>query len=323
MKKSEFQKIALRFQNKRCVVIGDVMIDEWIWGTVNRISPEAPVPVVEVNKRTFSPGGASNVATNLRSMGASVSILGVTGKDEAGLILAKELKKQKIETRGLIAVNDRPTTQKTRIIAHNQQVVRTDFEKQTSLNGTFLKSFIARLRKELETSQLVIISDYRKGVVTKEVVEITKTLARDQNIPVIVGPKPPIVPFCSNVTALTMNEQEGSIVIGKHLKSKKNLEDAGKDILALTKSQALLITRGENGMALFMQGKETKHLAAHASQVYDVSGAGDTVLAVFALAHVSGSSWATAMELANIAASVVVRKLGTATASIGEIEALL
>lgn len=323
MNKKTFYKIVNQFRNKRCVVIGDVMIDEWIWGNVSRISPEAPVPVVDVTKRTFTAGGASNVAANLRTLGAQVSVLGVVGKDEPGRILRRELKRHKVATHGLLSFDDRPTTQKTRIIAHSQQVVRADFEQRSQLNGSFLRRFLLHLRQDLNSADLVVISDYGKGVVTDGVLSAAKKMLKNMRIPLVVGPKPEAVQFCKDVTALTLNQRESSIAAGHIIKDKKSLDYVGKTLLANTGSEAVLITRGEAGMSLFMKDESAKHLPAHASQVYDVSGAGDTVLAVFSLALASGSDWACAMELANLAAAVVVRKVGTATAEIAEIEELL
>lgn len=323
MTKKTFKKIASQFPSKRCVVIGDVMIDEWIWGNVSRISPEAPVPVVDVTKRTFTAGGASNVAANLRTLGAQVSVLGVVGRDEPGRILRRELKKHKIATHGLLALDDRPTTQKTRIIAHSQQVVRADFERREQLNGSFLRRFIGHLRQDLNSADLVVISDYGKGVVTDGLLSAVKKMLKDMHIPLVVGPKPEVVPFCRGVTALTLNQHESSIASGHNIKDKKSLEFAGKTLLRNTGSDAVLITRGAEGMSLFRQEGQAKHLPAHASQVYDVSGAGDTVLAVFALTLACGWNWTFAMELANLAASVVVRKVGTATAEVIEIEDVL
>lgn len=323
MKRGIFRKIISQFRNKRCVVVGDVMVDEWIWGNVSRISPEAPVPIVDVTRRTFTAGGASNVAANLRAMGGRVSIFGVIGCDEAGRILSNELKRHRVATHGLLTVDDRPTTQKTRIIAHSQQVVRADFEQRAPLNGSVLQHFKREFKKDLAEADLIVVSDYGKGIVTEGLVRIVKEMALEQEIPVIVGPKPGTVHLCKGVTALTLNQNEGSQSVGYPIKDKRTLERAGEELLKISEAQAVLLTRGAAGMSLFRRGKTTKHLPAHATQVYDVSGAGDTVLAVFALTLVSGGNWLSAMELANLAAAIVVRKVGTATALPEEIEELL
>lgn len=320
MSRQRFYQIVSQFSQKKMIVLGDVMLDEWVWGKVNRISPEAPVPVVEVNYRSFTAGGASNVATNLRSLGAEVTVLGVIGKDQPGKVLLKELALRDIDTSGLLAVADRPTTLKTRIIAHNQQVVRADLEETRKLEKGATRKLVNLLRQVCEDAHALIVSDYNKGVITKDLLAEALSIARKRSILIVAGPKPANIFLFHGVELVALNQTEASRVTGMNISDEDILCRVGEWFFDNLHCKAVLITRGEAGMSLFESGGHISHIPAVASEVYDVSGAGDTVLGLLSLALVCGANYNEAAELSNYAAGVVVRKVGTATIAVEELE---
>lgn len=323
IEREKAREIIYGFRNQELLVVGDSMLDQWVWGKVNRISPEAPVPVVEVDYFSYSPGGAANVVNNICSLGSRSAIASIIGDDEFGTKLKDELCVRGVNISGLVIDPSRPTTTKTRIIAHNQQVVRTDLEKRNKINGEITEKMISYLSQNLDRFKMVIVSDYNKGVVTDKLIDFILEWKRKNKKQVIIGPKPENIKLYKDATFLTLNEKEAKSVSGENFTDIKGLEYAGLKILEECKNEAVLITRGEKGMSLFTDIGEIMHIPAIASEVYDVSGAGDTVLSVIALALSSGASLRDAVILSNFAAAIVVKKIGTATLSVSELVDLI
>jgi D-beta-D-heptose 7-phosphate kinase/D-beta-D-heptose 1-phosphate adenosyltransferase len=303
---------------RRVVVIGDVMIDEWIWGDVSRISPEAPVPVVAVRDHSFTLGGAGNVANNLRALGARVAFVGGVGDDAEGARLRALFDDLGVDARGVVTLSDRPTTRKTRIVAHNQQVVRADWESTVPLRDDDRARVVGHVRDAVRDADAVVLSDYAKGFLHREIVDAALAA------PVVVAdPKPANLTMFNGVTCIAPNAAEASRATGIAIVDGDSLERCGAALLAMLGCRYVLITRGEHGMALFGAQGERVDVAAVARTVYDVSGAGDTVVAVLTLALAARIPAETATQLANFAAAAVVEKLGTATAAPSEIVALM
>ena len=310
-------------RGRRVLVLGDVMLDEFIWGRVARISPEAPVPVVEVTGQSFHLGGAGNVAANVRSLGGEPALLGVIGEDEAGRRIEEALTKTGIVSRLEVAGSGRPTTVKTRIVAHNQQVVRTDREDASDVPGDTEAAILEALRRELPSSEALVISDYEKGTVTASLLRKTLALARRQRVPVFVDPKPRHFRRYRGVALVTPNQVETEQATGLPLPDDDALVAAGRRILSQLGCRAVLVTRGERGMSLLERGRRPVHVPASAREVFDVTGAGDSVIATMTLAVVAGATLPEAAVLANGAAGVVVGKVGTAQATPDEVLAAL
>jgi len=310
-------------RGRRVLVAGDVMLDEFLWGSVSRLSPEAPVPVVRVSRQTFHLGGAGNVAANVRALGGAAVVVGVVGDDEAGRRLRAALGEEGLEDGLVVAAAPRPTTVKTRIIAHHQQVVRADRELAEDVAAEVEKELLARLRAALPGSGAVVVSDYQKGVVTPRLMKALVTLAQKHGVPVLVDPKVRHFALYRWATVITPNQQEAEQATGRAIRDEASLRAAGQRLLRQVGCDAVLITRGEQGMALFPREGRARLIPTAARQVYDVTGAGDTVIATLALGLCAGASLATAAALANHAAGVVVGKLGTATASPAEVLAAL
>ncbi len=311
-------ELLTRMAGRRVVVVGDVMIDEWIWGDVSRISPEAPVPVVAVREHTFTLGGAGNVANNLRALGARVAFVGGIGDDAEGARLRAMFDDLGVDARGLVVLGDRPTTRKTRIVAHSQQVVRADWESTAPLRDDDRARLASRVREALHDADAVVLSDYAKGALHREIVEAAL------GAPVVVAdPKPANAAMFAGVTCIAPNVAEAARASGIAIVDDASLERAGRALLRMLDCRFVLITRGEHGMSLFGRDGERVDVPAVARAVFDVSGAGDTVMAVLTLALAAGIPAESATELANFAAGAVVEKLGTATASADEIVALI
>lgn len=306
-----------RASGRRILVIGDLMIDEWIWGTVTRISPEAPVPVVAVADHSFTLGGAGNVASNLRALRANVCFAGSVGDDAFGGQIRQLLEAQQVDHDGVVTAADRPTTRKTRVVAHNQQVVRADWESTENLSQGDRAAIADFVRRRATECDAIIISDYAKGLISRDIVEAAAACAL-----VLADPKPQNIETMRGVTLVAPNVAEAASMTGIAIRNDDDLERAGTRLLQMLDCRYAVITRGEHGMALFGRDGERLQIPSVARTVYDVSGAGDTVIATLALALASGASIETAMQLANFAAGVVVEKLGTATASPEEIVAL-
>jgi len=308
-----YTKVLKAFGKKRILVIGDLILDRYIWGKVDRISPEAPVPIVEVTKEDFLLGGASNVANNIIALGGSATIVGVTGNDRAGDVLTNLLDKQGIRCQGVVRCS-RNTIVKTRIIAHNQQVVRFDKEDKDRLDGKIFKKLLEYLKEVIPTHDAVIISDYKKGVVSSALIKEVLKTAKPFRIFVSVDPKVGHFKFYAGVSLITPNLAEASLASGVEIRDEKSLISAGKRLLKTLSCDAVLITRGEQGMSLFEKERVT-HIPTVTKDVYDVTGAGDTVIAAFTLAHAAGASMKNAAVISNHAAGIVVGKVGTAVAT--------
>jgi D-beta-D-heptose 7-phosphate kinase/D-beta-D-heptose 1-phosphate adenosyltransferase len=311
------------FQKCRVLVIGDFMLDAYLWGNVDRISPEAPVPVVSFIKESFTLGGAGNVVNNLLSLGATVLPAGVVGTDPNGNRLLEHLAELGIETSGIIAENGRPTTRKTRVIAAHQQVLRIDREITSAVSTETLDQLTAFIQKRVAQVDLVLVSDYNKGVVQPSLISELEQVARQHHKMTIADPKGNDFSKYRGMTILTPNQKEAAIASGMEITDETSLMKAGAVICQTASLQALLITRGKDGMVLLQKDRPPFHIHSEARQVFDVSGAGDTVLAVFGLAISSGASPETAASMANTAAGIVVGKLGTATVTRQEIAAAL
>lgn len=322
-----FQAVA-RFDKTRILVIGDVIIDQFIWGTVNRISPEAPVPVVNVNREEFLLGGSANVLKNVYSLGGQGALCGVIGSDLMGEQLCSLVQDLPASLDGLVK-GERPTTVKTRVIAQGQQIVRFDREETGVPGKETLAALIAYLEKHLKDFDAVIISDYSKGVVNESFMIRLHQLRRaiitqgERSLPLIVDPKPANIHRFVGATVITPNNLEASKMSGMEIHDEQQLLAASRYIRDEIDCEAVLITRGESGMALLQDNDELVTIPTMAKEVYDVTGAGDTVVATLALGLAAGCSMKDAAVLANYAAGIVVGKVGTASVSADELRAAL
>lgn len=304
---------------RRVLVLGDVMLDEFVWGHVSRISPEAPVPVVRVTGQSFHLGGAGNVAANVRSLGGASALAGTVGRDTGGERVREALAAAGVESRLVETGAGRPTTVKTRIVAHGQQVVRADREDATEVPARTETALVEAVRREIASCSALVISDYEKGVVTASLLRRVLPLAKRHRVPVLVDPKLRQFRLYRGVAVVTPNQVEAEQATGLRLRGPGDIVAAGRRILSLLGCRAVLVTRGEHGMSLFERGRPPLHVEAAAREVFDVTGAGDTVIATLALALAAGASLAEAAVLANCAAGVVVGKVGTAQASPDEV----
>ena len=309
-----------QFKKARIMVIGDLMVDEYIWGKVARISPEAPVPVVNVTSENLRLGGAGNVVHNIHDLGAKVFVGGTVGNDEMGRRLIMDLSEMGLNTQGIIVDPGRPTTVKTRIIAHHQQVVRFDREVTGPIPDSVREKILERVEERIDELDAILISDYAKGVVTQPLMDRVRSLAQAKGKILAVDPKVKNFPLFREVTIITPNHQEAAEGAGRIVQSEEDLLEVGKILLERLKVQSVLITRGEKGMSLFQRSGEITHIPTMAKEVYDVTGAGDTAIAVLTLAMAVGASPKEAAILSNYAAGIVVQELGTATVKPWELE---
>ena len=313
--------IVARFAGRRILVFGDLMLDRYLWGRVDRISPEAPVPVVEVERESEALGGAGNVAANLQALGAEPVLLGVVGEDEDGARLLETLRKRGVATAGVVRDRARPTTVKTRIIAHAQQVVRADRESRADVEGPALVALVACLEAAVARCEGMIVSDYGKGVVTRHSLERALGLARRRRLTVSVDPKESHIDSYQGVSILTPNQHEAGYVQGRRIVDEASLGEVGWGLQKRLDAEAVLVTRGAEGMSLFEKGGRYTYLPTVAREVYDVTGAGDTVVSVVALALAAGADYPTASYISNHAAGVVIREVGTASCTPAQLEA--
>ncbi len=310
-----------KFKDVRILVIGDIIIDHFIWGSVSRISPEAPVPVVNVTRENLLLGGAANVLNNLYALGAGGTLCGIIGTDIMGDRVLEILSSLKSPNSGIIKVEDRPTTKKTRIIAQSQQVVRFDREKTgppEEMDSDRIRDFIT---EHLDEFTAVIVSDYSKGMISPDLMDHLrkKINSMPSKIPIVVDPKPRNSERFRGASIITPNNHEAELMSGIEIKDNDSLNDAAAKLLRDLQCEAILITRGEAGMALLEKDRELFTIPTVAKEVYDVTGAGDTVAATLTLGLASGLDYAEAAALANYAAGIVVGKVGTATATINEL----
>ncbi len=313
------QQIINNFARLRIVALGDLMLDEFIWGEVRRISPEAPVPVVEVKRETWHLGGAGNVVSNLLELGARAIPIGVVGDDEAGGLLRKRFAERNAEITGIIADASRPTTRKTRIVAHNQQMVRADREDRSPIQSEIEDRIVATFNGALPDADAVIISDYDKGLLTPRLLQAAIQASQSQNRIVCLDPKIRNFRHYRAVDVITPNQSEAERATNIEIADETSLIAAARSIREMLDCKNVLITRGEHGMSLLDAKGEMTHIPTVAREVYDVTGAGDTVIATLTLAMASGAHPGEAAIIANHAAGIVVGKVGTATASRDEL----
>jgi len=315
-------RIIDKFAGLRLAVIGDSMVDRFLWGRVDRISPEAPVPVVRIEQETLKLGGAANVAANIRALGAEAVLFGVCGPDDAGRQLRELLVARGIADTGLVDCSGRPTTIKTRIIAHNQQVVRADREEDTPVGGELVDQLAERMAQAGHFDGIVF-SDYGKGLLTDEALGLFIAAGQRAGVPMVVDPKNGDFSQYRGVTSLTPNQKEAEQACALPITGAASLQEAGQRLLERTAAAAVLITRGEHGMALFEKDGRDGHLDTRATTVFDVTGAGDTVIAVYTSALATGAAFLAAAQLANHAAGLAVRELGTAAITADQLRAVI
>ena len=332
-----YKQLISNFKGKKILVVGDVILDQHIRGTVSRISPEAPVPIVlQTGEPTFSPGGAANVASNLKSLGASVTLVGRVGKDSGAKTFLSSLKKGGISTKAIFQDPTTPTIVKTRIVIQHQQILRLDREKvDDKLNEKLLAKIKIFLEKNIAAYDALILSDYGKGLLCKELIEFISALSRGRNKILIVDPKVEHFSYYEGATSITPNRKEAENAIrnikithdqshklglnSDRLETLTDVERAGEALLKFLKLESLLITLGEQGMYVFEAGKKAIQIHTRAREVFDVTGAGDTVIAVFTLALSAGATKFQAADLANYAAGIVVGKMGAVAVSRDEL----
>lgn len=312
-----------RFAGRRIAVAGDFMLDHFIWGRASRLSAEAPVPVVESTAETFHPGGAGNVAANLAALGAVALPFGITGRDDAGHRLRQALRKQGIETDGLIATSERRTTLKLRIIetARKHQVARVDTETSAPAPERLARRLAGSLLES--RCDTVIISDYDKGVITPAFLAAVLPVLRKRGTPVFLDPRPRHAALYRPVSVITPNRKEAEAITGIAIHDDRTLRQAAEALLRMTEGSAVLITLSDEGMALLESNGRWHRIPTVSREVYDVTGAGDTVVAAFALAHAAGAGCADAARIANYAAGIVVGHVGTAVPTLAELRAAL
>ena len=315
----DFTKILKSFTHKRVLVLGDIMLDHYIWGKVDRISPEAPVPVLDVQKEEFRLGGAANVALNLKAMGASVYLCGITGKDEAGGIIKQLLSEKGIDAISVITESKRSTTKKTRILAGNQQIVRIDYEEKTDIPKQTENQIIKQLHNQISKMDAVIIEDYNKGLLTEKVIENAIEYAREQHKIIAVDPKQKNFFHYKEADVFKPNYSEMQKNLGVIFENEAEFERQAWLLRVKLKCRDLVVTRGERGLYIFSEDNQIHHIPTFAREVYDVSGAGDTVISALTLSMCSGCDIVNSAIIANHAAGVVCGKAGTATPTINEI----
>jgi D-beta-D-heptose 7-phosphate kinase/D-beta-D-heptose 1-phosphate adenosyltransferase len=305
----------LEVRDRPILVLGDVMLDRYLWGNVHRISPEAPVPVVDVESETVRLGGAANVAHNVAALGARPILVAVTGPDHPATLLGAELAARGLSADGLVVDAGRPTSIKTRIVARHQQVVRADQESREEISAAVEDRILAVVRERMPGLSACILSDYGKGVITRRLLDTLLPEFRAAGVPVCVDPKETHFFGYTGVSVITPNLLEAGVAFGRALRTDELLDRAGRELRERLECHAVLITRGERGMSLFEAGHARLDLPTVAREVYDVTGAGDTVISVYAALLAAGASHPVAAEIANHAAGIVVREVGTATAT--------
>jgi D-beta-D-heptose 7-phosphate kinase/D-beta-D-heptose 1-phosphate adenosyltransferase len=317
------QQIVSKFASLRIVALGDLMLDEFIWGEVRRISPEAPVPVVEVKRETWQLGGAGNVVSNLLELGAQAMAIGVVGNDDSAKHLRARLTERRADTEGIVTDASRPTTRKTRIVAHSQQMVRADREDRSPISADIENLIVDTFSRALSKADAVIISDYEKGLLTSSLLRRVIESTQSQQKTICLDPKIRNFAHYRGVDVITPNQIEAERASGVEITDEASLVLAARRIRDLISCKNVLITRGEHGMSLLDDQGEITHIPTVAREVYDVTGAGDTVIATLTLALASGANLNEAAIIANYAAGIVVGKIGTATISNQELLAAL
>ena len=325
MSKKRAFAIIENFPRSGVLVVGDIMADHFIWGRVSRISPEAPVPVVEVKKDNFMLGGCANVLNNIHAMGGRVYLAGVVGADETGKRLMSEFRDRGVDTGGIVVEEGRPTTLKTRVVAHGQQMVRFDREERKPVEAKSLRKMLSYVRSIRNDIGALVVSDYSKGVVTRPLLDGIRNAISDHGIVSCVDPKQKDFSLYEGFDIITPNHYEAGNAVGEAIMNGQDHVRVGTKLMEQYDFKAVLITRGEEGMSLFERGSGVSHTAfpTEAREVFDVTGAGDTVIGVLALAMAAGGTFREAAYLANHAAGIVVGKVGTATVSREELKKVL
>ncbi len=312
-----------RFPQTRVVVIGDIIMDEYIWGDVSRISPEAPVPVVEVKRQTKTLGGAANVIHNMATLGAEPLLCGVIGEDRTGRRILNKVDQMGLKTDGMVVEPGRPTSIKTRIVAHNQQVVRFDRESKKNIGSESIEKILDFITKNLETIDAIVVTDYGKGVISAPLMKGLRDLVRpasEGSIIIAVDPKTGNFEYYHEVDVITPNHHEAGSYCGFEIIDEETLMKAGEKMLDELNCRSVLITQGRDGVTLFEHGGETTHIPTVAKKVFDVTGAGDTVIGTFSLGLASGLDLKSSAVLSNFAAGIVVGEVGTSTVSAEELK---
>jgi len=308
------------FQNTTVAVIGDVMLDRYWWGSVSRISPEAPVPVVKIERMTLAAGGGANVAANIAAYGAKCILVGLVGDDDAGLQLRQVLSEAGVSDSHLVSAVGRPSTVKTRLVAHSQQVARIDQEDPAPCSGDVESELLDQITLAVAAADVVVLSDYAKGVLSDRVISFAIECAKAAGVKVLVDPKGKVYEKYRGATLLTPNRREAAEAVNLDEHAPNLVQTAGKQLLETLEVDSLLVTEGSEGMSLFRRNEPSVHLPALARAVFDVTGAGDTVIATLATALGSGADLEAAARLANIAAGLVVEQSGTTTLTLSELK---
>jgi len=319
MDRLEIERFLAKVANLEVLVVGDLMLDEYVWGKVDRISPEAPVQVVEVSRDDLRLGGAGNVINNLATLGARVTVASVLGDDEDGRLLRQQLDGLGVDTAGIVLASGRTTSRKTRVLASNQQIVRIDRETHAEITPDQERQLADRILAALPSCQAVLVSDYLKGVLPESLLQTLISAGRSHGIPVIVDPKGNDYRKYRGATVLTPNRKEAQVASGVAIHDQASLCRAGLTLREKLDLEALVLTRSEEGMSLFFRDGRDVHLPTEAREVFDVSGAGDTVLAIIGLGLAAGLPLDDAARLSNLAAGIVVGKVGTSTVAPAEI----
>lgn len=304
-----------KFAEAKVLVIGDIILDEYFWGNVTRISPEAPVPVVEVKRETRMLGGAANVIRNIATLGATPVLCGVIGKDRSGRKILNEIKKLHLTLDGIITEEDRPTSIKTRVVARNQQVVRFDRESRSNIRPESIQELLGFVEKSLDSIDAIVVSDYGKGVISAPLMKGLRELVQDNTTVIAVDPKTGNFEYYYGVDVITPNHHEAGTFCRFEVLDKETLDRAGRHLLRELDCRSVLITQGKEGMTLFENSGNITHIPTHAKKVYDVTGAGDTVIATFSLGLAVGLDLRYAAIVSNLAAGIVVGEVGTSAVS--------
>lgn len=319
LNQNKLEHIFPQFSQQKILVIGDLILDEYLWGEVGRISPEAPVQVVDIHKEFVTLGGAGNVAANLISLGGQVQVCSVIGQDSNGDAVLDELSRLGLSTEGIFKAPNRPTTKKSRVLAANQQVLRIDRETRYPIETTWEKKIINYLTQSKAEYAGIILSDYQKGIFTEKLLKKIIELARNHEKPIFIDPKGASFQKYRGANYITPNRKEAAQATGIALHTEKEIQKAGEKLLQELSLDGVIITRGKEGISLFQRDYPPVNLTTQVKEVYDVSGAGDTVIASLTLGYLAGLPLDEAAELANLAAGIVVGKVGTATVTMDEI----
>jgi D-beta-D-heptose 7-phosphate kinase/D-beta-D-heptose 1-phosphate adenosyltransferase len=316
----ELKKHIDRFPDTRIVVVGDIIMDDYIWGDVSRISPEAPVPVVDIKRETKMLGGAANVINNILSLGGGPILCGVVGEDDAGLQIVNEMRNLGLLTDGIITESGRPTSIKTRVVAHNQQVVRFDRESRRNIVKESRKRILEVIKEMRDSLNAIIVADYGKGVISAELMKGLRKLVTDSKIILAVDPKIGNFEHYQDIHVITPNHHEAGQFCRMEIIDEETLIRAGRRMLSELNCRSVLITQGREGMTLFENDGEISHITTVAREVFDVTGAGDTVISTFCLGLASGMDLKSAAIISNFAAGLVVGEVGTSTVKADELK---